>query len=38
MSSSWAQFAHTGDHNINELPTWQPYNAENGEMMIFDYK
>ena len=38
MSSSWAQFAHTGDPNIDELPTWQPYNAENGEMMIFDYE
>ena len=37
MSSSWAQFAHTGDPNIDELPTWKPYNAENGETMIFDY-
>ena len=37
MSSSWAKFAHTGDPNINELPTWKPYNAKNGEMMIFDY-
>ena len=37
MSSSWAKFAHTGDPNIEELPTWQPYNYLNGEIMIFDY-
>jgi para-nitrobenzyl esterase len=37
MSSVWAQFAHNGDPNIEELPKWEPYTAENGEMMIFDY-
>jgi para-nitrobenzyl esterase len=37
MSSAWAKFAHTGDPNINELPTWKPYTAQNGEIMIFDY-
>ena len=37
MSSVWAQFAHSGDPNIEELPKWQPYNFRNGEMMIFDY-
>ena len=37
MSSVWAKFAHTGDPNIEELPNWQPYNSQNGEIMIFDY-
>ena len=37
MSGSWAQFAHTGNPNTEGLPNWQPYTAENGEMMIFDY-
>ncbi|MCQ2203318.1 MAG: carboxylesterase family protein [Bacteroidales bacterium] len=37
MSSAWAQFAHTGNPNIKSLPLWQPYNAKDGDMMIFDY-
>ena len=37
MSSAWAQFAATGNPNIEGLPAWQPYTARNGEMMIFDY-
>ena len=37
MSSAWAQFATTGNPNIEGLPAWQPYTARNGEMMIFDY-
>ena len=37
MSKAWAQFARKGDPNTNGLPTWQPYTAKNGEMMIFDY-
>ena len=37
MSNVWAQFAHNGDPNIEGLPAWQPYNAQNGELMIFDY-
>lgn len=37
MSNSWAQFAHTGNPNTEGLPLWQPYTAENGETMIFDY-
>ncbi len=37
MSSVWAQFAHTGNPNILALPAWQPYTAENGELMVFDY-
>ena len=38
MSSVWAQFAHNGNPNIEGLPVWQPYTAENGEMMIFNHK
>ncbi len=37
MSSAWAQFAATGNPNVEGLPAWQPYTARNGEMMIFDY-
>jgi para-nitrobenzyl esterase len=38
MSSVWAQFAHNGNPNIEGLPAWQPYTAENGEMMIFNHE
>jgi hypothetical protein len=38
MSSVWAQFAHTGDPNIEGLPQWQPYTKENGELMVFDHQ
>ena len=38
MSSVWAQFAHNGNPNIEGLPAWQPYTAQNGELMIFDYQ
>lgn len=38
MSSVWAQFAHTGNPNIEALPEWLPYSAENGETMVFDHK
>ena len=37
MSSVWAQFAHTGNPNIEGLPAWKPYTAKNGEMMVFDH-
>lgn len=37
MSEAWAAFAHTGDPNTEHLPKWEPYNKENGEMMVFDY-
>jgi para-nitrobenzyl esterase len=37
MSSVWAQFAHNGNPNIPALPAWQPYTAENGEIMIFNH-
>ena len=38
MSSVWAQFAHSGNPNIEGLPAWNPYTAQNGEMMVLDYK
>ena len=37
MARSWAQFAHTGDPNVEGLPLWWPYTAENGETMFFDH-
>lgn len=36
MITVWAQFAHTGNPNIEELPTWDPYSVEDGALMIFD--
>ena len=38
MSSVWAQFAHNGNPNIEGLPAWKPYTAQNGELMVLDYK
>ena len=38
MSSVWAQFAHHGNPNIDGLPAWKPYTAQNGEMMVFNYQ
>ena len=38
MSRSWANFAITGDPNVEGLPEWKPYTAENGECFIFDYE
>ena len=38
MSSVWAQFAHNGRPNIDGLPAWKPYTAQNGEMMVFNYQ
>ena len=37
MSRSWANFAITGDPNVDGLPEWKPYTAENGECFIFDH-
>ena len=37
MSRSWANFAATGNPNVDGLPAWQPYTPENGECFIFDY-
>ncbi len=38
MSAAWARFAHTGNPNIEGLPTWKTYTPEGGDMMIFDHK
>ncbi len=38
MSNVWAKFPYNGDKNIEELPNCQPYNSQNGEIMIFNYK
>ena len=38
MSGVWTQFAHNGNPNIEGLPAWKPYTAQNGEMMVFDYQ
>ena len=35
MSSVWAQFAKTGNPQIEGLPDWHCYTAENGELMVF---
>lgn len=35
MSQSWANFAHTGNPNVEGLPLWNPYTAENGECFLF---
>lgn len=35
MAQSWANFAHTGNPNVDGLPEWHPYTAENGECLIF---
>lgn len=37
MSNSWANFAKTGNPNTQGIPQWEPYTAQNGNMMIFDY-
>ena len=36
MARSWANFAATGDPNVEGLPAWQPYTAADGECFIFD--
>ena len=38
MSTVWAQFAKTGNPNVQGLPQWRNYTKENGEMMVFDYQ
>ena len=37
MSSVWAQFAHNGNPNIDGIPAWKPYTADNGELMVFNH-
>lgn len=37
MSSSWLNFAKTGDPNVaGKLPEWKPYTVEDGATMYFD--
>lgn len=38
MSDSWPNFAHTGNPNAKGLPEWKTYNADRGDMMVFDHK
>ena len=38
MSRSWANFAATGNPNVEGLPEWHPYTKVNGECFIFDYE
>lgn len=38
MSTSWSNFAHTGNPNVEGLPEWKTYNATDGDMMVFDHK
>ena len=35
MAQSWANFAHTGNPNVEGLPEWHLYTAQNGECFIF---
>lgn len=35
MAQSWANFAHTGNPNVEGLPEWHPYTKETGECFIF---
>lgn len=36
ISNVWLSFIKTGDPNVKGLPTWEPYNVENGPCMILD--
>ncbi|MCQ2095553.1 MAG: carboxylesterase family protein [Bacteroidaceae bacterium] len=38
MAQAWANFAHTGNPNVEGLPVWHPYTRQNGECFIFDVK
>ena len=35
MAQSWANFAHTGNPNVEGLPEWHPYSRGNGECYMF---
>jgi para-nitrobenzyl esterase len=36
MSTTWVQFARTGDPNHAELPAWQPYATQDRTTLLFD--
>lgn len=36
MSSAWIAFIRTGNPNVEGLPEWPKYTAENGNTMVFD--
>lgn len=36
MSSSWVNFARTGNPNADGLPVWQPYTKQEGATLVFD--
>lgn len=39
MSSAWINFIRTGNPNVEGvLPQWEPYSAQNGATMYFDYE
>lgn len=38
MSQSWANFAYTGNPNVDGLPEWHSYTIENGECFMFGPK
>ena len=38
MSRSWANFAISGNPNVEGLPAWEPYTPENGACFFFDHE
>ncbi len=36
MSAYWVKFAKTGNPNGENLPVWEPYTTNNGNIMVFD--
>lgn len=38
VSEAWVRFAHDGNPNHDELPSWSPYTTDTRETMIFDVK
>ncbi|UWX53888.1 carboxylesterase family protein [Maribacter litopenaei] len=36
MSGYWVNFAKSGNPNGENLPQWEPYDVNNGSIMVFD--